>query len=383
MARADVIIVGAGVVGAAVAWHLPASWRVVLLEQAAQPASEASAQNAGMVRRLVADAVERALAVRSVERMADVAGSGGPRSRGDWAERPFLRRTGSVVAVGSRRVALEQAAVDLARRGVRVDALDGAEVGRVAPAMQGSPVKQAWWLPGEAVADAWSLTMGFLAGARRRGAELLLGARARRLVVEDGRIAGVQVGASVIHAPRVVLAGGAWSSRLAATADVDRHLAPLARHLLHTRPHPLSTTDHPWCWVDDAGVYVRPEGGGFLVSPCDEELREPPLEGGSAGPVQALGAALADDRLQKWFPALAPVRLASGWTGLRTFAPDRRPVLGEDPIRPGLWWAAGLGGAGVTCAFAAGELVASLMEGVTPDWIDAASLLPGRVPPRP
>ena len=153
---------------------------------------------------------------------------------------------------------------------------------------------------------------------------------------------------------------------------------PLARTLLHSAPHPLSRPDHPWCWVDDAGVYARPEGAGWLVSPCDEARRAPPAGPGSAGEVTPAGETLAAEKLTRLMPALGDLRIAGGWTGLRTFAPDRRPLIGADPALDGLWWAAGLGGFGVTCGYAVGEALAAWMRGQDTPWLRPGAVSPGR-----
>ena len=163
---------------------------------------------------------------------------------------------------------------------------------------------------------------------------------------------------------------------LAARAEVHRPLFPLRRTLLQTESHPLSE-GHPWTWIDDVGIYARPEAGGFLLSGCDEAV-DAPGERPSTGPVEAEHRALALDKVERYLPALGPLRFRNGWSGLRTFAPDRRPVLGDEPCMPGLWWAAGLGGYGVTCSLAVGEAVAGWMLGDAVPWLDRAAVSPAR-----
>ena len=97
--------------------------------------------------------------------------------------------------------------------------------------------------------------------------------------------------------------------------------------------------------------------------------------------MEPLARAIAFDKLGR-LPTLTGLRLAGGWTGLRTFAPDRRPILGPDPELPGLHWAAGLGGFGVTCSYAVGEAVATWLRGQTLPWLDAAPVSPARAFPR-
>jgi D-arginine dehydrogenase len=348
--RTDVLIVGAGLAGASLAWHLAGAGRVLLLEQGPQPLAEASAQNAGMVRRLVRGAEERDLACRSAAQLAADSG------RGDWQDLETFRPTGAVIALaGPGDPALAEAAADLAARGLRIDEVPAGRLGAVAPALAGAPLTRAYHLPDEGVCDAWSLGQGFLRGARRHGTRLEFGLRVRALISRSGRVSGVETERGPILAGIVVVAAGAWSQQLAASAGLDRPLRPLARHLLQSTPHPLAAGPHPWCWIDDLGLYLRPEAGGFLCSPCDETERHPAAGPGSAGPADELGKALTLDKLRRAVPALGALRFRGGWTGLRTFAPDRRFRVGFDPELDGLFWLAGLGGAGLTCAFALGE----------------------------
>ena len=359
---------GAGLAGLSVAWHLSAAARVTVLDQAAQPGAEASSQNAGMVRRMGEDPNERALAVRTAAWLAD------PGE--DWADASPSRVVGACLGLAHERDHLTDAAAHLRARGVRVEACD--RPGEVAPALRGSPVPFAWWLPDERVADPHALVAGFLRGARRRGAAVRCGVRVTGIAQAGGRAVGVETDAGPVAADAVVLAAGAWGAALARGAGLVRPLVPVRRTLLQTGEHPLSSPDHPWTWVDDEGIYARPEAGGWLVSGCDEAVDRPAAGPGSRGPVEPWPRALAIDKLGRFMPALADVRVRGGWTGLRTFAPDRRPVLGADPALAGLWWAAGLGGFGVSGCYAAGEAVATWMTGGETAWLHQPSVSPGR-----
>lgn len=362
----DVIVVGAGLAGLSVAWHLAPHRRVLVVEQGRQPGAEASAQNAGMVRRMGEDPYERALAMRTVQRLETL----------DWPQPP-ARRTGAVLALVQDPHHLNDAAAHLRARGVQVEEVTE-RIAELAPICRPEAVRCAWYLPDEQVADPWCLVSGFLRGLRDAGGQLRLDAPVSRLLTDGDRVIGVQLGEERITADAVVLAAGAWSGRLAATVGLHRPLMPVRRALLHGGPHPLSQPDHPWLWLDDVGLYARPEGDGWLVSACDEAIDWPAAGPGSRGPVSDLHRARAMDKIQRWMPALSELRLSAGWSGLRTFAPDRRPVLGPEGARPGLWWAAGLGGFGVTCSLAVGEAVAGWIRGADVPWLPRRGVAPDR-----
>ena len=365
-----VLIVGSGLAGASVAWHLAPHADVQVLDQAEQPGAEASSQNAGMVRRLGEDPYERALSLRTAAWLDD------PGE--DWPHSPS-RVVGAVIGLAIDPWWLSDAVAHIRAAGVRVDDLPSPS--DVAPALANAEIHKAWHVPDERVADAHALVQGFVRGARRNGATFTMRTPITELLVEAGRVIGVRTPNQVIHADAVVLATGAWSQQLAARHGLHRPLAPLRRTLLQSEPHALSHPDHPWVWIDDVGVYARPEAGGWLCSGCDEAV-DPPVGVTSRGPVEPEPRALLATKLETLLPALADVRVRNGWTGLRTFAPDRRPVLGADTDLEGLWWAAGLGGFGVSTCKGVGEAVSAWLMGESLDWIQARGVSPGRPFPR-
>jgi len=362
------VIIGAGLAGCSVAWRLAGAGEVVLLEQALQPGAEASSQNAGMIRRLGEDPYERALAIRTAAFLTD------PGE--DWTGLTPSVVTGALLGLAHDPDHLSDAVAHLRASGITVERLEDAA--EVAPAMAGSRLIRSWYVPDERLADAWQILSGLLRGIRRRGGVIRCGVSVQRIVTQGGAVVGVETSAGRIGADRVVLAAGAWSGQLASALGLARPLIPLRRTLLHIPAHPLSRPEHPWCWIDDVGIYIRPESDGWLTSGCDEAVDPPSPGPGSQGPVESMPRALAMDKIARHFPALGAVRLSTGWTGLRTFAPDRRPVLGADGEVAGLWWAAGLGGFGVTCGIAAGEAVAAWMQGQTIDWLDPEGVSPSR-----
>ncbi|HET9480366.1 MAG TPA: FAD-dependent oxidoreductase, partial [Candidatus Polarisedimenticolia bacterium] len=147
----------------------------------------------------------------------------------------------------------------------------------------------------------------------------------------------------------------------------DLGLTPYRRHIFESGPLPGVRPDGPFVWDMDHDVYYRPAGDRLWLCACDEEPHPP----GSPEPEPGAEAALRE-KLAAAFPALARVELPSARACLRTFAPDRRYVIGPDPALPGLFWVAGLGGSGATAGAAVGELAAErLLRGGGP--VDAGA----------
>lgn len=368
MSSPRALVIGAGLAGIAVARELARTHAVTVLEQGPQPGQEASAQNAGMLRRMGHSPAERALACRTAAFLAAP----------PWGGPTPLRVTGALLAVRDDPGQLAEAAADLRTRGVRVEEPDPQQAAELAPALAGAETRQRWYLPDEGLVDAHLLLTGMLDEARRRGAVLQLRTRVTGLQVDGDRVTGVHTDQGLFEADVVVLASAAWTAGLVAPLGLVRPLVPLARHVLVSEAHPVSSPDHPWLWLDDVGLYVRPEATGWLCSPCDETERVPEPGPDSWGGVDPLIRALALSKVGWYLPALGEPRLARGWTGLRTFTPDREPLLGADPDLGGLWWATGLGGYGVSCGVAAGEAVASWVRGESTPWLDPDTVAVGR-----
>ena len=131
------------------------------------------------------------------------------------------------------------------------------------------------------------------------------------------------------------------------------------------------------------GFYFKPEGPNVLVSPADATLDVP----GDARPAE-VDVALALDRVNE-ATDLGLRSVQRSWAGLRTFAPDGRPIVGFDLEVPGLFWFAGQGGYGIQIAPAFAELAAALLAGepvpdhIAAEGLDIADLRPGRPPPTP
>ena len=270
----------------------------------------------------------------------------------------MVRTTGAVLGLAYEPFHLDDAVAHLRARGVPVST-----VSDPIPLLEGAPLRRAWWFPDAQVVDVAGL-VSWLA----RGVEVRPGVRVERLVIERGAVQGVATTAGPIACDAVVLAGGAWGASLAASAGLDRPLVAIRRSAFAWSG---GSGEGPWIWIDDAGVYVRPTAGGWTASPCDESPERVPEGPGSTRPARADALALVRSKLARFLPAVdssgEPVR---AWSGLRTFAPDRRPLLGPDGEIRGLHWAAGLGGYGVTTALGVGEAVSAWLEGADVAWLD-------------
>jgi D-arginine dehydrogenase len=343
------VVIGAGIAGATTAYHLAIRGEPSLvLEKELLPGTHSSGRNAAILRTLVGDPILQRLAGESLAFYLDPPAAFSPTE--------VLNKVGVILAAPAEASAILERWVGDDGSDPGAGWIDPSELYRRVPVL--SPlVERAVLRPDEGVLDVHAILEGFLRGAKERGAEVWGGCDAERLVLKGNRVAGVQVGGKYIPARRVVLAGGGWASMLADAAGLVTPLAPYRRHLMVTTPAPEVRPDWPVVWIAGDEFYFRPESGGLLISVCDTTAVTP--DRGETVDTSVLDVLAS--RVPRWIPSLAGAGVARMWAGMRTFAPDHRFVIGPDSRVEGLFWVAGLGGHGMTCAPAAGALAA--------DWI--------------
>ncbi|NLT67951.1 MAG: FAD-binding oxidoreductase [Acidobacteria bacterium] len=206
----------------------------------------------------------------------------------------------------------------------------------------------------DGVLDVHTILQGFLQGATQAGAELCIGREFTRLEIRDGRVVGVQTAEGFMEASKVVVANGAWASLSETFSGYSLPFKPYRRHLLVTDPLPQVNPRWPVVWIVGEEFYFRPESGGLLMSGCDA-VPVTPDQGEITDPSQVERIAA---KAEFWLPTLVDARIARAWAGMRTFVPDDLFVIGPDPRAQGLYWVAGLGGHGITCAPVVGRMAA-------------------------
>jgi D-arginine dehydrogenase len=210
------------------------------------------------------------------------------------------------------------------------------------------------------------IDIALLLGRLRRwalsnGVHIATGARVESVEVARKRVAGVVLSdGRRLPSERVVLAAGAWAAQLGKAAGSQLALASQRRHLVQLCGEQLPGPQTPVAWRVDEPVYFRPEAGGILASPCDETPAEPGLPACDDAIVAGLS-----NKLQRLAPKVAAHgTIERSWACLRTFSRDGELAVGADGRIKGLYWCAGLGGRGMSCGAAAGELLARTMLGL-------------------
>lgn len=349
MSSTRVCIIGAGFAGAACAYFLTRAGvrDVVVLEQEEQPGEHASGNNAAMARQFILDPDIQAMAIRGTQFLY--------QPPDEVSVRPLIRAIGSLILFdAASEQSMRQAVAAGHARGLPSTVIQRAECEARVPVLSGADFSGAIWTPTDGVVDTHAYLHGLLAAAQARGAHVVTRAMVRAIRRVDGGVE-VATASGTWQCQVLVNAAGAWADGIAEAAGVaPRGLQALRRHLFQSILMPTVDPGWPFVWDNTHEYYFRPESGGLVLCACDETPFAPGIARVDPSTVQQLA-----EKLARHCPQLADIRVAKTWAGLRTFAPDRKFVIGWDIAAPSFYWLAGLGGHGVTCAAAVGEKAAA------------------------
>lgn len=374
----DVVVLGGGMAGAALAAHLSAGVRVALIEREPVLGYHTTGRSAAMYIPSYGGEAVAGLTAASRRFFTQPPRGFGPPL---LAPRPVMHLAGPDQVGRLERLAARHAAD---HHGARLDWLDGQAAQARAPILRAEAAAAALIEAGTGDLDVARLHAAFLRQVREAGGQLVAGA-GRAAVEREGSGWRVRDKGVDVRAPVLVNATGAWADETAGAAGLaPLGLAPLRRTVLLAKaPGHNNFADWPVVKDIDERFYFRPCGGRLLITPADETPSAP-----CDAVAEELDVALGMARFES--VADHPVRhLVGRWAGLRTFAPDRAPVVGWSTQHPGFFWLAGLGGFGIQTAPAMGRLAAALLESrpIPGDLIDhgvqARAYAPNRFEPAP
>ena len=365
----DILVIGAGIAGASVAAELARTHEVLLLEAEDAPGYHSTGRSAAVFSESYGNRAIRALTRASRDFFH--------RPPAGFSDYPLIKRRGWLhVASASQASALEGflATEDV---GPRVRRVSRDEALALSPLLRPQTAALGGAYEADAAdIDVHALHQGYLRLLRRDGT-LLTRARVTA-ATRDGANWRILSTAGEFRAPVVINAAGAWADPIAKLAGIrPKRIQPCRRTAVLVEVSDEEISDAWPLTIDiQEGYYFKPDAGLLLVSPADET----PVEPMDAQP-QELDVATAVDRLER-ATRVSVKRVRRAWAGLRSFSPDRSPVIGFDADAPGFFWLAGQGGYGIQTAPAAADLAATLVRGDPPPegltGFDAACVAPGR-----
>jgi len=377
MAR-RIAVVGGGVVGCSVAWHLAQRelGEVVLLERDRLGSGTTwhSAGNLTWRPGLRHDATVL-YAFETLERLtAETDQDTGWLKTGRLFlahEQPAIRRL--------------EAYQDAARQrgGIESRMITGKEAAGLHPLLAADAITAAWLNPLSGRVNPADLTAAYAKGARRRGARVVENCRVTGLSVRNGRVRGVETAAETIEADAVVVAAGLWSRGL--LAGVDVHLAQWATEHFYVIADvtPRLPRETPSFVAPEDLLYGREEVGGMMVGAFDEDAKTidaaalPEPFAFTLFPPAWDKIAPYFEKAVTIFPALETAPIRRFVNGPESFTPDDVPLIGPISGIEGLHVCTAMNSGGVTYSAAAGHMIADLLAGAKPRF-DSSAFAPGR-----
>ncbi|MEY8880347.1 NAD(P)/FAD-dependent oxidoreductase [Donghicola sp. XS_ASV15] len=337
----DFAIIGGGIAGLSAAAALAPLGRVVIIEAAPQLAFHSSGRSAEMYLPNHGTRAVRTLTAASATHL-------------HFANGGVLNKRGMLLLGRSG----EEQYFDYEMRAAAMSPISLEDAGVYFPLMHQHHISRAAWSSDALDLDTHALIKGYSDQARAEGAELLLNAQVLGLYQTSS---GWEVGCSdrVVQARYVINAAGAWADVLAGYAGLPPLGLTCLRRSMIDLPSPSGYDVRRWPHVRAAGGrwYATPSGHGLVLS-CAEEDPVMPTASSPDETVLANGLARFED-----MTTMSVSRVNRTWAGLRTFAADRSPVVGPDPLLPSFIWLAGQGGTGFQTAPALSDLLADRITG--------------------
>lgn len=348
----DYVIVGAGMAGVSLAYRLPESAQVLVLERESHAAYHSTGRSAAMFVETYGTETIRALTVAGNDFFS--------HPPAGFSDQPILLPRGVLyVGTAEQQGLLDSQYQDWHEQGLDVSRLSAEEALAMVPCLDPAQLAGALYDGQGQDMDVHALHQGFLKGAQTKGVKLRLDTEVLS-AKWDGECWEVQLNSepTPLRTRVLVNAAGAWADTLAERCGVQAlGIQPKRRSAFLFSP-PEGVDHREWPAVIDIGeeFYFKPDAGMLLGSPAnadDVDAHDVVAEELDV----ATGIYRIEERTQ-----LRIRRPSHTWAGLRSFAPDGELVIGQDAQCPGFFWLAGQGGYGIQTAAGASLLAASLLQ---------------------
>jgi sarcosine oxidase subunit beta len=368
MQTADVVIIGGGIVGSSIAYHLTANGcrDVLVLERESAQGKGSTGKSMGGVRAQFSTPVNIQMSLYSIpfySRFEDQLGY-----PCDYRPQGYLFCATNEKHLVYLRANYEKQ-VALGLKNIRL--VTGNEIRGLYPQLRGDDIVGGSFCSTDGFVDPYSAMIGFMTSAVDHGAKLWKNAVVTGIACDLSGIARVETARGSVATRKVVNCAGAWAGEVAKLAGVDLPVEPLRRMLVPSEPFDEFPHTAPMIIDMSNGFHFRPESRGFLLAWND--------------PSETLGFKADFDptfvekiltRAADRVPCFAnlPINPKRAWAGLYEMTPDHHPILGEAPSVPGFFLANGFSGHGVMHAPATGKILSDLILTGKTNLIDASLL---------
>ena len=347
-ATAPVVIIGAGCIGASIAYELGRRGvrDVVVVEKEPFAGAGSTSKAAGGIRAQFSTPLNVRISMMSIARFKTF--------REEMETDPVFFPVGYLFLLGdSESWATFQRQADMQRSlGLPVQTLSPEGAREIVPELNIEDLLGATFCLDDGLGNPHEVTQSYVSRARQLGALFHFGDAAQGLVMDRGRVTGVRTTSGTISAPMVVNAAGPHAAEVAAWAGVDLPVKAVRRHCFTTEPLPMARESLPMIVDMKSGVYMHRESGGLLLGYANPE--EP--EGFNLSVNWDLLERIVEPAMHR-VPALEAAEVSNGWAGLYETTPDHNSVLGPPLGVEGLMLANGFSGHGFMHAPAVGQLI--------------------------
>lgn len=366
----DHVIVGGGIVGASIAYHLTCknAGKVLLLERN-ELACAASSRAAGLVLQASTKISKTPLAKLTVNTISVL--------EEELGESVGFHQVGSLrIAASEDRVAeLDAMARDASRWNIPVEWPSATKIHQMVPWLDINTMRSVAFMPTDGYIDPYLFTMAYIRAAQARGAVVRPRTEVLDVVKEQHEVTGVLTDSGQIACGSVVDACGVWAAAFSERVGFALPMAPVRSHYWITEPNEAYGGEHPITILPDVAAYTRPEVGGLILGVQEPrsvtfDAHELPNDPAAFSPTKGEEhwEVLTDayEGLVQFFPMIESAQFSSYMCGLSSYTPDGEIILGPVPNVSGFYAAAGACGSGITLSAGMGDVIADLVLGRQP-----------------
>jgi sarcosine oxidase, subunit beta len=368
MQTADIAIIGGGIVGSSIAYHLTANGcrNVLVLERESAQGKGSTGKSMGGVRAQFSTPVSIQMSLYSIPFYASFEERLGYPC--DYRPQGYLFCATSDSHMAYLRANYAQQ-VKMGLKSVRL--MQGGEIRGMFPQLRADDIVGGSFCSTDGFVDPYSAMTGFITSAVEHGATLWKNTTVWGFTRDAGGIVSIETSRGTVTTRKVVNCAGAWAAEVAGFVGVDLPVTPLRRMLVPSEPFAEFPHTAPMIVDMSNGFHFRPEGRGFLLAWNDpEETTGFNMDFDPAFVEKIL--IRAADRVPCF--ANLPINPKRAWAGLYEMTPDHHPILGEVPEVPGFFLANGFSGHGVMHAPATGKILSDLILAGKTELIDASLL---------
>jgi len=348
---ADIVIIGGGVMGASIAWHLASrgTRNLVLLEKETYFGTGSTGRCAGGVRYQFSTEINIRLSLASLPMLE--------RFKEELGQDVNYRQCGYLlVATTEQDAAAFRRNVELQNRlGVPTELLSGGEIRARLPLMRFDDALAGTFHQKDGLVDPNSVVMGYLNAAQRLGVKAISNTEVTGIRVSGGKVEGVETSRGVIQTRIVVNAAGAWAGQIGQMAGVRLPIQPLRRQMFTTTPLPEIPADFPFVIDFARSLYFHREGEGLLIGMSNPH-ETPGFDQSVDEEWELTNLEAAIERM----PLLERASRAAHWAGLYEVTPDAHPIYGATPVE-GFFVCAGFSGHGFMHGPVSGKLISEFI----------------------